>query len=85
MTPPIAVQHNGEQIHVDVHGQIPLAKWNLSKSFDSATDCEAYKEKLTEICNKNNDRTMFQVYVIAQRIETDDPRLKAKRRLIWTG
>ena len=52
ITPPIHVQHYRGRAHANFRNQAPLAKWNREKSFDSESDCDAYREKLHNTVSK---------------------------------
>ncbi len=76
ITPPIEVQLYRGMGHIKVRGEAPLAKWDKMKSFDSESDCEAFREKINlEV--RANDVTMSEVYILSRCIEVvDGPRLK---------
>ena len=64
----------------------PLSKWQISSSYDSASDCENLKDKLIKSGSSGLDNTKATSYkrafavasTQAVCIATDDPRLKEK-------
>jgi len=78
MVPPIEIQQYGGTGHIVVRGDAPLAKWNRKKSFNSESDCEAFREKINlEV--RPNYVTRSEIYLRSRCIEViDDPRLKEK-------
>jgi len=76
ITPPIELQLFRGMGHIRVRGDAPLAKWDKMKSFDSESDCEAFRVKINLEASAN-DVTMSEVYVLSRCIEeADGPRPK---------
>ena len=81
MVPP-PVLHNGLLVDLEV----PLSKWRIFSTHDSAAECEQglvafYKAAKTGlIANPADERDRVQFYQLqnAQCIANDDPRLKGK-------
>ena len=64
----------------------PLSDWSISKSFDSAADCEQARQQLVDQGFKFNNaktatidqRQAGAVFMGANCVASDDPRLKEK-------
>ena len=63
-----------DQWTIVVDKSVPLARWTLFASFDSAAECEAMQAKLLALPNLED----HQRYVYSSCIASDDPRLKSK-------
>jgi len=70
MVPPLR-SHGSTAVDVAA----PLAEWHIFKSFDSATECESFREKI----RKGGKGTEYYNAILTSAcVASNDPRLKAK-------
>ena len=58
-----------------VDASAPLARWHIFKSFDSVTECEALREKITK---GEKDTEFYSAILTSACVASDDLRLNGK-------
>jgi hypothetical protein len=70
MVPPLSL-HGSSAVDINA----PLSNWHIFQSFDSVSECEALRQRITQ---GEKGTPYYQAILTSACIASDDPRLKKK-------